>query len=555
MSGLSKIKTGGLHTGCVSADALATGAVTATDIGAGEISHVKLAADCVDGDNIADNSINSEHYVDGSIDHVHLAGDCVDGDNIADNSINSEHYVDASIDHAHLSDDCVDGDNIAADVALTGNPTATTQSSGNDTTRIATTAFVQAALGGISSDSMTEGNTKAEVVDTGSDGHFKVETEGSERLRVIADGKVGIGTTTPEYTLDVTGTDAIAIPAGTTAQRPGSLDANDTGLVRFNTTTGKIEYWSSTSDTPQWRLITESPINVVSVDYLVVGGGGGGSGYNATYASYYKGDNGSDSVFHTLTAGGGGGGGRPATAGSTGDGRATNGSGGGMTYNNSVGVGNGTGGDGGTGHNGQPYAGGGGGGANGNGANAVSTGPGNGGVGITTTIITAAQATANSVGEVSSGSVFFGGGGAGSDYTLATTAGATGGLGGGADAPGTIPSSNTNQYHGTPNTGGGGAGEPNASLGGGGGGGGGVLSGTLQINTGTTATITVGAGAAPVNNQGNGQGGSGVVILKYPADKTATFSSGVTSSTITDGSNKITFVTATSGVSETVTFS
>ena len=42
MSGLSKIKTGGLHTGCVSADAIATGAVTVADIPDGEITYAKM---------------------------------------------------------------------------------------------------------------------------------------------------------------------------------------------------------------------------------------------------------------------------------------------------------------------------------------------------------------------------------------------------------------------------------------------------------------------------------------------------------------------------------
>ena len=40
-----------------------------------------------------------------------------------------------------------------------------------------------------SSDKIIEGNTKAEVVDTGSDGHFKIETEGIERFRVISTGE------------------------------------------------------------------------------------------------------------------------------------------------------------------------------------------------------------------------------------------------------------------------------------------------------------------------------------------------------------------------------
>ena len=49
----------------------------------------------------------------------------------------------------------------------------------------------------ITSDKITEGNTEAEVVDTGSDGHFKVTTEGSERLRITSDGNIGINDTAP----------------------------------------------------------------------------------------------------------------------------------------------------------------------------------------------------------------------------------------------------------------------------------------------------------------------------------------------------------------------
>ena len=41
-------------------------------------------------------------------------------------------------------------------------------------------------------DKIVEGNSEAEVVDTGSNGHFKVTTEGSERIRVGPVGQVGI---------------------------------------------------------------------------------------------------------------------------------------------------------------------------------------------------------------------------------------------------------------------------------------------------------------------------------------------------------------------------
>ena len=46
------------------------------------------------------------------------------------------------------------------------------------------------SLTGIDADKISEGNTEAEVVDTGSDGHFKVTTEGSERMRISSEGYV-----------------------------------------------------------------------------------------------------------------------------------------------------------------------------------------------------------------------------------------------------------------------------------------------------------------------------------------------------------------------------
>ena len=59
-----------------------------------------------------------------------------------------------------------------------------------------------------------------------------------------ATGRVGIGTGSPAATLDVTGTDAMIVPKGTTAERPGSAES---GMVRFNTTTSCFEGYNGTS--------------------------------------------------------------------------------------------------------------------------------------------------------------------------------------------------------------------------------------------------------------------------------------------------------------------
>ena len=69
------------------------------------------------------------------------------------------------------------------------------------------------ALTGISVDStkIETGNTKVETIDTGSDGHVKITTEGSERVRVFSDGNVqlcsssGIGNTNPAFSGSTSG--------------------------------------------------------------------------------------------------------------------------------------------------------------------------------------------------------------------------------------------------------------------------------------------------------------------------------------------------------------
>ncbi len=59
-------------------------------------------------------------------------------------------------------------------------------------------------------------------------------------------GKVGVGTTTPAVLFDIYGTNAIRLPVGTTAQRPGG----DIGFIRFNTTSHQFEGYG---DTGVWQ--------------------------------------------------------------------------------------------------------------------------------------------------------------------------------------------------------------------------------------------------------------------------------------------------------------
>jgi len=82
------------------------------------------------------------------------------------------------------------------------------------------------------SDTISEGNTKAEVVDTGSDGHFKVETEGAERLRVNSSGFVGVNTDSPGRQLTVSGGSAEGV-IQITNNTSGGTAGNGFELLHF----------------------------------------------------------------------------------------------------------------------------------------------------------------------------------------------------------------------------------------------------------------------------------------------------------------------------------
>ena len=146
-------------------------------------------------------------------------------------------------------------------------------------------------------------------------------------------------------------------------------------------------------------------------------------------------------------------------------------------------------------NNGNKSATAGGGGAGGEGLPGVGGTGGNGGVGAVTTILSSSTATTVGVGEISGSTVYFSGGGAGAPN-------GTGGLGGGAD--------------------GGGNDSGDAKTGGG---------------CGGTYHTTV-----------SGAGGSGVVIMRYPATHTLTnIDSGLTSATYTESNEKVTVFTAGTG--------
>lgn len=308
-------------------------------------------------------------------------------------------------------------------------------------------------------------------------------------------------------------------------------------MVYVDSTQGWIAY-NAANETA--TALTDVP-NTVTVDYLVVAGGGGGGaagagsggggagGLRTSYGSTSgggasaetsltlatstnytvtvgsggsgmvntgssPGSNGNNSVFDTITSlGGGYGAGHDSSPAA-----ASGGSGGGDDYDNRLGSG-------GSGTANQGYAGGssstiafpyygcGGGGAGGTGETNSGTDLAKGGEGLSVSITGTATDYAS--------------GGSGGSRNSSPVTARSGGGGDGA-------STTTNATNGTANTGGGG-----------------------------------GGGKDGVDG---GDGGSGVVIIRYPNTYTVTIGSGLTGSTATDGSDKVTTFTAGTG---TISFS
>jgi len=73
---------------------------------------------------------------------------------------------------------------------------------------------------------------------------FRTTDSYTERLRLTNAGKLGLGTNSPNVSLDLaSNTDAVALPTGTTAQRPSGTSA----YIRKNTTNNALEYHNGTN--------------------------------------------------------------------------------------------------------------------------------------------------------------------------------------------------------------------------------------------------------------------------------------------------------------------
>ena len=147
---------------------------------------------------------------------------------------------------------------------------------------------------------------------------FYDRTAGQYRIFIDPNGKVGIGTPSPSVILDISSTDAIRIPVGTTAQRPSTPA---TGYFRLNTTSNATEIfkngtWSTFAETGMvtsglrlhWDMTNSSSYSGSGTSVIDLSGNGytgtivGNPTYSTNSGGYLVFDGNGDRITSTMTA-------------------------------------------------------------------------------------------------------------------------------------------------------------------------------------------------------------------------------------------------------------
>ena len=177
-------------------------------------------------------------------------------------------------------------ENLSNVTAIPSAITATTQAASDDSTKIATTAYVTNAIGNISTTSISSGTSDVTVTnnaqttvtanntevaefgttgivfnDTGADRDFRVESDGNANMLFLDGGsnRVGIGTNAPNTTFDVRG------DVGVQNNSSGSIHSlNQTGSVIFNEQ-GAPQDFRVESDTNANMLLVDGSANRVGI--------------------------------------------------------------------------------------------------------------------------------------------------------------------------------------------------------------------------------------------------------------------------------------------------
>jgi len=215
----------------VSTDGVKNDAITKTKIPANQIEASELADNAVDTAAIVNQAVNASKIADGTITNSKLAGGTITNASIATTTITRGKMASNSVGSTEIMDEAVTLAKLEHGTS-SNNGKFLRANNGADPT------FETVSLP--DADRIIEGNSYAEILDTGSNGIFRFLPEGNEVFRVDTDGNVGIGTSSPAKKLHVFNSGVSTIRLETGDSRGQAFDIHSTNGSTNNSGTLSI---------------------------------------------------------------------------------------------------------------------------------------------------------------------------------------------------------------------------------------------------------------------------------------------------------------------------
>ena len=303
------------------AGGLTWGTVDLTTLSGANLTSGIIPTARINAGSIANDLIDSQHYAAGSIDLEHMSSESVDEDNlhisnagangqylqkqtgnaggltwgtvdlttlsganltsgiiptarinassIANDLLDSQHYAAGSIDTEHLAADSVTTAKIADSVALGGSPTTTTQSAADNSTKVATTAYADAAVAALADSAPSTLNTLNELAAAlGDDANYATTTATAIGTKMPLAGGAFSGAVTTNSTFDgrdvaTDGTKLDGIEANATADQTAAQIKThlENGIDSVHYVDGSIDRVHLAADIIDGTKIADDVIN------------------------------------------------------------------------------------------------------------------------------------------------------------------------------------------------------------------------------------------------------------------------------------------------------
>ena len=245
----SAVTTDKINNSAVTTAKINNSAVTADKIGSNAVTTAKINASAVTTTKIADANVTTAKIADSAITTVKINDSAVTSDKLGSNAVTTAKINASAVTTAKIADANVTSAKIQNDVNLNGNPTTTTQSATDNSTKIATTAFTQAAIDAklAANDAMIYKGTVSKNADLPKSGYsagwtYKVATAGTYLTNKVCEvGDMIIATTDATDGQTAINNDHWSIVQTNingAVTGPASSVANN--VATFNGTTGKI---------------------------------------------------------------------------------------------------------------------------------------------------------------------------------------------------------------------------------------------------------------------------------------------------------------------------